>query len=171
MGIFDIVPFRQRRANLPTVTDSNRDPILALQADLDRAFGSFWNLMPFPNSNVVLRELSRVKESAFKVDVREDDNEVEIVAELPGFAGDDIEVTVEADSISIRAERQEELQESSTTAIVLERSVGVLERTIPLPAGTLPDKAEARFKNGILTIVVPKSTATPRQRNIKISAS
>ena len=59
MGIFDIVPSRQRRANLPMATDPDRDPIHALQVDLDRAFGSFWNLMPFPSSNALLRDRRR----------------------------------------------------------------------------------------------------------------
>ena len=172
MGIFDIVPSRQRRANLPMATDPDRDPIHALQVDLDRAFGSFWNLMPFPSSNALLRELSGVDDHAFKVDMRENDNEVKIVAELPGFAGDDVDVAVEAGSISIRAERQEERQERGSTAVMLERSVGILERTIPLPAGSLPDEATAQFKNGILTIVVPKAVASkPRQGKIKVQTS
>ena len=172
MGIFDIVPSRQRRANLPMATDPDRDPIHALQVDLDRAFGSFWNLMPFPNPHAVLSAFSGVEAPDFKVDVRDIGNEVEIVAELPGFAEDDIEVTVAANSITIRAERQEERQERSAAAVMLERSVGVLERTIPLPAGSLPDEAAARFKNGALTIVVPKSAeARSRQRKIKIQAS
>ncbi|MDC9822659.1 Hsp20/alpha crystallin family protein [Devosia sp. ZB163] len=174
MGIFDVVPFRQRRANVPAPTDrdSDSDPILALQADMDRAFGSFWNLMPFSQPQAVLRAFSGVEQPDFKVDVRDKGNEVEIVAELPGFSEDDIEVTVGTGSVSIRAERQQARQESSGTAVMIERSVGVLERTIPLPEGSVPDQAAARFKNGALTIVVPKSVESRSgQKRIKIQAS
>jgi HSP20 family protein len=172
MGIFDVVAFRQRRANVPAPADRDRDPILALQADVDRAFGNFWNLMSFPMTQAMLSAFADDEDQDFKVDVRDNGKEVEIVAELPGFTEDDIEVTVGADSITIRAERQQERQERSATAVVLERSVGVLERTIPLPQGSLPDEAAARFKNGALTIVVPKSAESQsRRRKIKIQAS
>jgi HSP20 family protein len=172
MGILDVVPFRQRRTNVPGPTDRDRDPILALRADVDRAFGNFWNLMSLPMPPAAFSAFADDEEHDFKVDVRDNGKEVEVVAELPGFTEDDIEVTVGADSITIRAERQEERQERSANAVVLERSVGVLERTIPLPEGSLPDEAAARFKNGALRIVVPKSAESQsRRRRIKIQAS
>ena len=172
MGILDIVPFRQRRANVPAPADRDRDPILALQAEIDRAFGNFWNIVPFPNPQAMLSAFADVDEPDFKVDVRDTGKEVEVVAELPGFSEDEIEVTAGPDSITIRAERQQEREERNATAVVIERTVGVLERSIPLPEGSLPDDAAARFKNGVLTIVVPKSAGSQsRRRKVKIQAS
>ena len=169
MGILDIVPFRQRRANISAPKDRDRDPILSLQDDVDRAFGNFWNLVSFPMSHAMLNAVSGGESPDFKIDVRDNGKEIEIVADLPGFAEDDVEVTAGPDSITIRAERQERLEERKANAVVLERSVGVLERTVPLPEGSLPDVAAARFKNGALTIVVPKSAdSQSHSKKIKV---
>lgn len=172
MGILDIVPFRQDRTNLPKTQARDRDPIRDLQADVDRAFGNFWNLMSFPSPHGMLNAFARTEDVDFKVDVRDSGKEVEIVADLPGLTEDDIEITAGQDSVTIRAERQQQREERRSNQVVVERSVGVIERTIPLPAGSLPNQAAARFKNGVLTIVVPKSAESQSsKRRIKIQAS
>jgi HSP20 family protein len=171
MGILDIVPFRQRHTNTPAPMDRDRDPVLALQADVERAFGNFWNLMLLPLPQAALDAFAG-EETDFKVDVRDRGKEVEVVAELPGFTDDDIEVTVGPDSITIRARRNEQREQRNGAAVMIERSVGIFERTIDLPDGALTDQAAARFKNGVLTIVVPKSAESQsRQRKIKVQAS
>ncbi|MGN6102188.1 MAG: Hsp20/alpha crystallin family protein [Devosia sp.] len=170
MGILDMLP--SRGADTPAAVARDGDPIRALQADIDRAFSNFWSLVPFPRPQAVLNAFADDGEPDFKVEVRDNSSEVEIIAELPGFDEDDIEVTAGPDSITIRAERQQQREERDATAMVLARSIGVLERTIPLPEGSLPDKAAARFKNGALTVIVPKSAASQsRMKRIEIQAS
>lgn len=172
MGVLDIVPFRRANTSGPMTRDRDRDPIRALQADVDSAFGNFWSLVSFPMPQAVLDAFSDDGEPDFKIDVRDNGKEVEIIAELPGFEEDDIEITAGQDSITIRAEHEEQREERDATAVVLERNIGVLERTIPLPEGAMPDKAAARFKNGALTLVIPK-TAESRtgRKKIEIQAS
>jgi HSP20 family protein len=172
MSIFDLVPFRQRRSGAPAAMDRNRDPVLALESDVDRAFDNFWNMVSLPISRNVIDGLLSDGETDFKIDVRDKDNEVDIVAELPGLSEDDIEVTVDTGGVTIRAEREEERDEREGPSMVRERRFGMIQRTIPLPPGALPEKVTARFRNGILKVTVPKSRdAQSRRRRIEIHAS
>ena len=148
MGILDIVPFRQRRANVPAPADRDRDPILALQAEIDRAFGNFWNIVPFPNPQAMLSAFADVDEPDFKVDVRDTGKEVEVVAELPGFSEDDIEVTAGPDSITIRAERQEERQGGDEEGL----------SPVAPSAATQPDAAAQAYRDA--ASVVARSART-----------
>ncbi|WP_299644324.1 Hsp20/alpha crystallin family protein [Devosia sp.] len=147
---------------------------MALQADVDRAFDEFWNFVSFPLSNQMSRNaIGRFFDDeagrGFNIDVRDTGKEIDVVAELPGFSEDDIEVSVGPDSVTIRAQREEKRKERDGSAIVRERSFGMLERTIALPPGAEPDEATARFKNGVLTVAIPKSAdAQSRQRKISV---
>ena len=174
MAILDIVPFGRRRQYTPppAPADRERDPVGALQSDIDRAFENFWSMVSFPMTSSLAGEMfERRQPPDFQVDVRDTGNQVEITAELPGLRPDDVDVSVGPDSVVIRAERREDHAERRQGMLVRERRYGRLERIVPLPQGIDADAAEARFKDGVLTIVIPKSAdASSNSRNIPVQA-
>ena len=91
------------------------------------------------------------------IDVKENEKEFIIKAELPGVEEKDIEVTVANDSVTIKGEKKEEKEDKDKNYYYMERSYGSFSRVIPLKAEIESSKAEARFKNGILDIKIPKN--------------
>ncbi len=90
------------------------------------------------------------------IDVTERDREIRITAELPGISPDDVSVTLDDGVLMIRGEKKAEQQDSGTDAHVQERAYGTFVRYLRLPFNVDPSKVEASFKDGVLTIVVPK---------------
>jgi HSP20 family protein len=99
-----------------------------------------------------------------RVDVRKTDQEVEVIAELPGMGEGGVDVSVSRGMLTIRGEKRSEREEEEEDDgyVVCECSHGRVERTIPLPDGLDVDAAEARFRNGVLTVRIPKTPETQR---------
>ncbi len=93
------------------------------------------------------------------VDVVEDDDEVRVVAELPGLSKDDFTVKAEGRKVYLEGERKNERTERGRGYTYAERSYGAFSRVIPLPCEVLPDKAKASYRNGLLELRLPKSEA------------
>ena len=91
------------------------------------------------------------------MDVSETDKAVEIKAELPGLEPDDVEVSIADGAVAIRGQKKAEREAKEKDYVLRERSFGVIERTVPLPDGLDTDAAEASFKNGVLTLTIPKT--------------
>ncbi|MDD3013957.1 MAG: Hsp20/alpha crystallin family protein [Candidatus Gastranaerophilales bacterium] len=91
------------------------------------------------------------------IELNEIDGKFELKAELPGINKDNIDVEVSEDYITVRAETEEKREEEVKNVHRSEFRYGKFMRTIPLPSEVETDKAKAEFKNGILTVTVPKS--------------
>jgi HSP20 family protein len=105
------------------------------------------------------------------VNVREGDSEMVVSAELPGMKEEEIEVTVHRDRVRIAGEKREQAETREEDFYRMESSYGRFDRTIDLPAEVDEDKAEAEFKNGILTVRMQKSEESKtRTRRIPIKA-
>ena len=102
------------------------------------------------------------------VDVRQRDNMVEVVAELPGMKRDDIKVECTDEGIILEGDKREERVETRGGIHHSERSYGHFYRLIPLPAGADPEKATADFRDGLLQIKVPVQEGRQRRRSIPI---
>jgi HSP20 family protein len=91
-----------------------------------------------------------------------------VEASLPGFAPEDVEITVENGTLTIRAEdRRDETREDGSW-VVRELSRGSVMRTVTLPTGLEADKAEATFEHGVLRLRFPKAEQVkPRQIRIQ----
>jgi HSP20 family protein len=103
-----------------------------------------------------------------KIDISETDNELRIRAELPGVSQDDVEVMLNDDMLTIRAEREIEQEEDREDYHLVEMSYGTFQRTLQLPYKVDPDQVQARFENGILTISIAKSQAQQRSNRIEV---
>jgi HSP20 family protein len=87
----------------------------------------------------------------------------EIKAELPGLDEKNIEVKVANGVLSIKGEKQEEKEEKEKDYYRRERSFGSFERSFQLPDNIEADKIEANFKNGVLSVTLPKSAEAQQQ--------
>lgn len=97
------------------------------------------------------------------VDVAEDDEEVTVTADLPGFDEEDLDISVRDDRLSIRARRDEETERESERAEETyhrrERIHREVSRTLRLPADVNEEDASASYQNGVLTVTLPKAAA------------
>jgi HSP20 family protein len=161
MGIIDkvtaLLPWRGERQKSPPP----RAEVVALRDDLDRwlqrVLEEAWG---FPT----IAE-SRWTPSA---NVHETNDELVVTAEVPGLDRDDLDLTITPDGLTIRGEKREEREEKRKDYHLVERQYGNFVRTVPLPPGLDLDRAEARVKNGVLTVRFAKTGARPGTRRISV---
>jgi HSP20 family protein len=147
------------------------EPFERFRREMDRLFEDFSGGL-FGRSSF---EPMRRTEAAFRtmpaVDVAETDKAYEIKAELPGLDEKNIEVKVANGVLSIKGEKQEEREEKDKDYYRRERSFGSFERSFQLPDDIEQDKIDATFKNGVLSVVLPKSAEAQKQaKKIEIKA-
>lgn len=102
------------------------------------------------------------------VDIVEKPNAYEITAELPGLDEKAIKVSLANGTLSIKGEKTEEKEEKEKDYYLSERRFGSFERAFRVPEGVEVDKIDANFKNGVLTVTLPK-TAAAQQPEKKIA--
>ncbi len=103
------------------------------------------------------------------LDVFEDKDNFVVKAELPGMKREEIEVTLHDGSLSISGERKSETKDENAEVYRAERYVGRFQRTVTLPATVASDKVNAQYKDGVLTVTLPKTEeAKPKQINVSI---
>ena len=106
--------------------------------------------------------------SRLPLDVRTTTDALFVEAELPGIKPEDVDITVENGTLTIRAEVAAQETEDKGAWLVREISRGSVMRTVTLPTGLEADRAEATFENGVLRLRVPKAEQVkPRQIRIK----
>lgn len=91
------------------------------------------------------------------VDVSEDENEYLITADLPEVKKEDIKITADDGRLTISGERKRETEETKKKWHRVERSYGKYVRSFRLPQEVTPDKIDAKFRDGVLTIHLPKT--------------
>lgn len=153
-------PWSQSRRQVAVRRENEDDPVQALQQNIDRVFEDFWRTFNLP----MLGDWDGGAASAVvpRVDVRETDEEVEVVAELPGMEEADVDVSVSQGMLTISGEKRSEREEEDDGYVLRERSFGRVERIVPLPEGLDVDSAQATFRNGVLTVRIPKTAETQR---------
>lgn len=101
-------------------------------------------------------DLDAIRRSGIDVDVAEYDDEVVVMADLPGFDRDHIDLTVREGVLSIAAEREQARDDDTGAYLRRERRAESLRRSITLPAEVVEDDASATYSNGVLTVTLPK---------------
>jgi HSP20 family protein len=102
------------------------------------------------------------------INLTEDKDRYFIRAELPGVKGDDIDIQVTANNLSISGERKIAVEEEGARFHRREREAGSFSRMIGLPGDINPDKVNAKLENGILTVEVSKAEAAkPKHITVK----
>ena len=133
-----------------------QDPFQSFRTEIDRLFDNFLG-GGFP-SLTGLREgfPSAPQMMTPTLDVKENEKEIVVKADLPGMDEKDINLTIHNGVLSLRGEKKSEHTNERENYHVMERSYGSFQRSIRLPETIDEDKAEARFDKGVLTITLPK---------------
>jgi HSP20 family protein len=108
------------------------------------------------------------------VEITENEKSLIVTAELPGTKLEDVHVSLENDVLMIRGEKTEERDEKDAEKKfhVFERHYGAFQRAFTLPCPVIPDKVQARFDKGVLTVTLEKAKEPAvNGREIKITAS
>lgn len=167
MNISDLVPWKSNRGSEVAVR-REKSPA-TLYDDFNRLFDEF-----FENSGMTpwSERFERFNEFSPRVNVTEREKEFEVTAELPGMVEDDIDITVSRDSLTLKGEKKHESEDKGDNYYRMERSYGKFSRVIPFPAGVVNNEnVEATFKNGVLTITLPKlEEAQHTSRRIAVNA-
>ena len=156
MDIRELVPWgRERGVSGPRGRD---DPFSSLHREMNRVFEDFarsFDLTPW----------SGWEGEGFRprTDVRETDDSVLVTAEIPGLEDKDFEINLTEDLLTLKGEKRHEHEEKEKGEVRrVERSYGSFQRTIPLPCEVVADKATAEYRNGVLTVTLPKAPSAHR---------
>jgi HSP20 family protein len=152
--------------------------LATLREEMDRLFDDFFGgspKMPFRRriDTDPWRRFQGMFEATFPTtDVVEGEQAYTITAELPGMSEKEIEISLSADMLTLKGEKKEEREEKGQNRYVSERRYGSFQRSFALPEDSDPDKIEAAFKNGVLTVTLPKRPeAQTKRRKIEVKAA
>jgi len=124
--------------------------IMSLREAMDRLVEESFIRMP-------RRFMTPILGPELPLDVYETDQAVVVKAPIPGVKPEDLDVSIMGDTLTIKGEAKEDPEIKRERYIRREMHFGQLSRVITLPAGLEPDKAEARFEDGILILTIPKA--------------
>lgn len=158
MAIRDLIPWSRQENRLPVPVsaergrDNNNHPLLSLHREVNRLFDDVFRGFGVP-------AFAGLDGAAGwpHVELGETDKEIRVTAELPGLDEKDVEITVEDGALTLRGEKRSEVEDKDRG--YTERSYGRFERRIGLPQGVDRDHADATFRNGVLTVTLPKTEA------------
>ena len=120
--------------------------------EMEQMAKHFWHDFPFRDIRTGV-EL----EWAPRVDIVETEKTVEVKAELPGLEKKDIDITLDRDLLTIKGEKKLEKEEKGRHYHRIERNYGTFYRTMRLPVEVEPEKINAAFKDGVLTVTLPRA--------------
>jgi HSP20 family protein len=166
----ELIPRGKRKRQLPVRVDRYPEyqpdvweqPFLDLRRASDRLFEDFYQNLKWPLTEgrgpwAFPSEISGPEWP--RVDMEETDEAIRLTAELPGVDKDNIDISVTDETITIKGEKKQEEEKKGKGYYKLERSYGSFQRSFYLPCEVEADEVNATFKNGVLTIALPKSPA------------
>jgi HSP20 family protein len=157
VSVRDLIPWGRNRAS---GGGEGAHPMVALHREMNRLFDDFARgIDPWFGGA-----------SWPRVDVREDAEAVEVVADLPGLSEKDVEVTISDGALVIQGETAGERSQEGDGLLMSERQYGRFHRAIPLGVEIDRERVSAKMKDGVLTVTLPKS-AEARQRTKRIPIS
>jgi HSP20 family protein len=140
---------------------------------------------PFQGTNLQ-EQVSRFLESSFgstdknsslatwapAVDIHETEGELVVKADLPGIAEEDIDVRIEKNMLTIRGERKFEKSVNDDNYLRVERAYGSFSRSFSLPNTVNTEAVQAEYRNGVLTVTMPKrEESKPKQVKVNVASN
>jgi HSP20 family protein len=144
-----------------------------------RSVGAWWRRAPLENLREEMQDLVARTfgeegglwpgERMFpSLDLSETEAAIEVRMDIPGMEAKDLDIQVNGNLLTISGERKEEKEEKGKTFHRVERRSGSFSRTVTLPAPVREDAVDAQYKNGILTVKLPKTEeAKAKKINVK----
>lgn len=158
MALKDLAPWQHGKGGgMPSLSELHRE--------VDRVFDDFWRGFGTPS---LLSGNGAAAEFDVRVDTTEDDKAYHVTAELPGMTEKDVEVTFADNRLTIAGEKKEEKEVKEENYHRRERHYGSFRRSFTLPTEVDEAKIAASFKDGVMTIDLPKS-ATAQKKAKKIT--
>ena len=171
MALRDLIPWSRQENRLPVAVEPAREnawephPLFSLHREVNRLFDDVFRSFGVP----AFAGFDRVAHWP-RVELGESDDEIRITAELPGLDEKDVEIMVEEGALTLRGEKRTEVEDRENG--YSERSYGRFERRIALPLAIERDKAQATFRNRVLTVTLPRSaSANANVRRISVNAA
>lgn len=162
MDLRSLVPFGRRDVA------GGEDPFTAVRREMDRLFDEMSRNFGLPRGIWG----GEGGGASLRLDVKETDQAIEVHAELPGVDEKDVQLELADNVLTIKGEKRQDKQEQDKGYYLVERAYGAFLRRVPLPVEVDEDKVEARFKNGVLTVTLPKSpTVEAKTRKIEIKSA
>ena len=153
MDIRDLMPWVAPRGATPV--GGGDQPLQTLQSELNRVFDSLLRTVPGAGAAAGVAPFLG---EAPRLDVAETESEIVVAADLPGLDEKDVEVSLAGDLLTIKGERKTESGEKRLLSYRINgRTFGSFTRSIALPSGIDADAVHASFKNGVLTITIPRT--------------
>ncbi|MFC2951904.1 Hsp20/alpha crystallin family protein [Marinicaulis aureus] len=138
-----------RNRTSPALTDDDGAPFFQLHREMNRLFDDFFSDFGAP---AAFAGQGGNGARAIHVDFKDNGKALEIEAELPGVDEDNVDVELHDNLLTIRGERKDEEEKEG----VSRRSYASFQRSMSLPFDVDPDAIEAKFKNGVLKLILPK---------------
>lgn len=165
MSVRDLIPWsRGTNTPLPSrMRDEPASPFLTLHREMNRLFDDVFSGLGGGMPGLATRGLGWPS-----VELVETEQGLRVSAELPGLDEKDVELTIDDGVLTLRGEKRAET--TDTQRGYSERSYGRFERVLALPFAVEEDKVEATFRNGVLSVTLPRSAKAPeRGRRIAIN--
>ena len=160
MSVRDLIPWG--RGNAQQVSgvfhDSARDPFLSLHREVNRLFDDVFRGF---GSDLPTFDGASFTGGWPSVEISDDEKEIKVTAEVPGLEEKDIAVLLGDGVLTLRGEKRSETEDKDKQ--FSERFYGRFERRIPLGCEVQEDKVDAQFRNGVLTVSLPKSEQAQSQ--------
>jgi HSP20 family protein len=145
---------KDRTKTVPSVI-SRRLPLRSLRQQMESLMS---DLVSDINERLLVPHLSP------PLDMSETDDSVEVRMDISGIKPADVDVRIHENVLTISGKREEEKEEKGRTYHIVERSTGEFSRSVSLPCAVEDSKAEAAYKDGTLTIRVPKAKESKSHR-------
>ncbi len=148
--------------------DAASQPMIQLQQEMDRLFErAFRRFDLSPLSNEWLTPLTASGFLRPQLDIAATEKEYSITVEVPGVSEKDVKIEIADDTMTILGEKKQEKEEKEKNYYRVERSYGSFQRVLSLPEDANQDDVKATFKNGVLSIKMPRK-ALPKSDVKKI---
>lgn len=142
------------------------DPFDSLHDEMDRVFSNYFRRLPLPHLGFRGDGNGHLFAN---LDLKETENELKIEIDAPGVKREDIDITLSDNSLMVKGKRESKKEEKKESYHRIERDYGEFERRLALPCEVDPDRVEANLKDGVLTIILPKSAkAKEHERKIEV---
>ena len=154
MNVRDLIPWtrggRRPGENALTTAERNDDghPFLVLHREMNRLFDDVFRDFGAPTLG---------RQAWPSLEVSEDDKAIRVSAELPGMEEDDVDVVFDDGVLVLRGEKRKDVEDDDRR--YSEHYYGRFERVIPVPVAIDEDAIKAKFKQGVLTVTLPKTRA------------
>lgn len=147
--------------NQPIAERTAGDPFTSLQREINRMFDDVWRDFGAP---------SNVSEPVIapRIDYSEDDSNLYVNAELPGLTEDDVDVSYDDGMLKITGEKSQTREDTERNVHVTERVYGRFHRELPIGRDVKTDRIDASFKDGVLTVTLPKAAEAENTRKIAV---